>query len=89
MKKILRFYVFKNFGFKEGGFNTKQMEVTLFLAGCSAVKEGKEKIDEGDVFTAYKTLFKIIKTDFSELIDGTNSKQKRMTHGYLVCESLW
>jgi len=69
LEKTLRFFVFKNFGFKEGGFNGRQIDIVLFLAGCSAVNEGKDKIDENDVFRAYKTLFKIIKTDISKLID--------------------
>ncbi len=45
LEKTLRFFVFKNFGFKEGIFNAKQMELVLFFAGCSTVNEGKEKID--------------------------------------------
>jgi hypothetical protein len=49
-------------------FNIRQEEIVLFLAGCSAVNEEKEKIDEKDVIRAYKTLFKIIKTDISKLI---------------------
>lgn len=69
LEKTLRFFVFKNFGFKEGIFNAKQMELVLFFAGCSTVNEGKEKIDENNVFTAYRTLFKIIKTDISKFID--------------------
>jgi hypothetical protein len=69
LEKALRFFVFKNFGFKEGIFNAKQMELVLFFAGCSTVNEGKEKIDENNVFTAYRTLFKIIKTDISKFID--------------------
>jgi len=36
-------------------------EVKLFLAGCSAVNNEKDKIDENDVFTAYKTLFKSLR----------------------------
>jgi len=74
LEKALRFSVFKNFGFKEGTFNAKQMELVLFFAGCSAVNKGKEKIDENDVFTAYKTLFKIIKTNMSEFIDKKENK---------------
>jgi hypothetical protein len=86
LDKIISLFLFKDYGINESSFNIRQARVILFLAGCSALKEGKEKVDEGDVFTAYKTLFKIIKTDFSELIDGTTSKQRRMSHGYLVCE---
>jgi len=69
LEKVLRFFVFENFGFKEGAFIAKQMEIILFLAGCSAVNEGKEKIDENDVIRAYMALFKIIETDISKLID--------------------
>lgn len=69
LEKALRFFGFKNFGFKEGGFNGRQVDIALFLAGCSAVNEEKSKIDEDDVFRAYKTLFKIISTDISKFVD--------------------
>jgi len=84
LERILSFYVFKNLGITEGTFNAKQNEVKLFLAGCSAVNNEKDKIDENDVFTAYKTLFKIIKTDISKLINGTPKQET--SHGYLYCQ---
>lgn len=69
LEKALCFLVFKSYGFKEAGFNVRQIDIVLFLAGCSAVSEGKEKIDENNVFIAYKTLFKIIRTDISKFIE--------------------
>ncbi len=68
LEKALRFFVFKNFGFKEGKFNAKIIGIVLFFAGCSALNNKRDKITENDVFRAYKTLFKIIKTDISKLI---------------------
>jgi hypothetical protein len=85
LDKIMTFFVFKHYRITECSFDIRQARVILFLAGCSAIKEEKWKIDESDVFTAYKTFFKIIRTDISKLIDGTNSKQ-RVSHGYLVCD---
>ncbi|MBM4241758.1 MAG: hypothetical protein FJ150_08880 [Euryarchaeota archaeon] len=69
IRKIIVFYAFKEYGSNETSFNVRQIELVLFLAGCSAVNEGEEKIDENDVIRAYRTLFKIIKTDLSKLID--------------------
>jgi hypothetical protein len=68
LNNILSLFAFENYGFKESSFKTKQEWVVLFLAGCSALKENRQKITTEDVLMAYKTIFKIIKTDISKLI---------------------
>ncbi len=68
LERTLRFFGFEEYGLKEAPFNVKQMEIILFLAGCSAVKEERDVIITKDIFTAFRTLFKIIKTDISKLI---------------------
>lgn len=40
----------------------------IFLAGCSAVNDGRDKIDENDIVKAYKTYFKLLKTDLPALV---------------------
>ncbi|MEN4017178.1 MAG: hypothetical protein PQ975_02815 [Methanobacterium sp.] len=69
VNKIVSLFIFKKYSFKESSFSIRQEDIVLFLAGCSAVNKEKEKIDEKDVIRAYKTLFKIIKTDISKFID--------------------
>ncbi len=68
LNKIASLFIFKEYNFKESSFNIRQEEIVLFLAGCSAVKECRNKIITEDIFRAYKTYFKIIKTDISKLI---------------------
>jgi len=40
-----------------------------FLSGCCAVNENRGEIGQADVIIAYKTYFKLLKTNFSALID--------------------
>ncbi|MDP3485836.1 MAG: hypothetical protein Q8S06_10090, partial [Methanobacteriaceae archaeon] len=68
MERVLRFHAFNGYGVKEASFLTTQMDIILFLSGCSSVKENRQKIITEDVLIAYKTLFKIIRTDISKLI---------------------
>lgn len=63
------------------------------LAGCSAVNDGRLEVEPEDVIMAYKTFFKLIKTDVTKYkaipelvqdIDGYNGPVVEM--GYLVCK---
>jgi len=38
----------------------------LFLAACSAVNDNRDAINQEDVIRAYKTYFKLIKTDITK-----------------------
>lgn len=59
----------------------------LFLAGCSAVNDNREKINENDIIRAYKTYYKLLATDISELVDRLwEEKLEKDNNGYLVCE---
>ena len=59
------------------------------LAGCSAVTQNRDKINKEDVIKAYKTYFKLMKTDTTkykarpEIIRELNSEHR----GYLVCKN--
>lgn len=55
----------------------------LFLAGCSSVNNDREFIDENDVICAYKTYFKLLKTDITKFKAKTEFAD---SNGYLVCE---
>jgi len=75
-----------DFGVTEDFFN-------LFLAACSAVNDNRDAINQEDVIRAYKTYFKLIKTDITkykakpDLIQqsGFGLIQKNTKQGYLVC----
>ena len=68
MNRIFTLFAFEHYGLKEMSFKVRQDWIILFLSGCSALKENRDKIIIEDVFRAYKTLFKIIGTDISKLI---------------------
>lgn len=48
------------------GYRTTEDIFIETLAGCSAVNEGRLKVEEKDVVRAYKTFFKLIKTDVTK-----------------------
>jgi len=54
-------------------------EIILFLIGCSAVKENNNEINANNVFCAYKTWFKLIKTDLSIFI-GLETSNTNLTN---------
>jgi len=63
------------------------------IAGCSAVNDGRLEVKTKDVVMAYKTFFKLIKTDVTKYkaipelvqdIDGYRGNVKN--EGYLVCD---
>ena len=76
-----------NFGdFSEEYGTTEDLFIQL-LAGCSAVHQGRETINSEDVIVAYKTFFKLIKTDITvyraprSIVDSIPEFT-----GYLVCD---
>jgi hypothetical protein len=63
-------YIFwSDFSMRHSKFLATESYFLLFLADCSAVNNGKEKITEKDIIRAYKTYFKLIKTDLPALIE--------------------
>jgi len=72
---------------KYGYFATKEEDFLEYLAGCSAIKSGKNIIVIDDFITAYKTYYKLLKTDVTqykcqkELFYGEKENK-----GYMVCE---
>jgi len=61
----------------------------LFSAACSAVNRRQDKINQEDVIRAYKTYFKLIKTDITKYKakpELNKNDIERTDHGFLVCE---
>ena len=88
LNEIKEFVVYDMFGYLSGAWLQGKEEILiLFFAGCSAVNDERDKIIEFDVVRAYKTYFKLIKTDITKLIDGNTTSIARLTdNGYLVCD---
>lgn len=76
------------FGFSNLMFDFAEKEFILFLAGCSAVNDKRDKINQNDIIRAYKTYFKLIKTDLTEYksVNVGSSIKKNKSSGYLVCQ---
>lgn len=49
-------------------FTATENAFILFLAGCSAVNDGRDKIKQSDIIRAYKTYFKLLNTDITKLV---------------------
>ncbi|MBU4534240.1 MAG: hypothetical protein KKF16_00045 [Euryarchaeota archaeon] len=68
-------------------FSATENAFLSFLAGCSAVNDNREKINENDIIRAYKTHYKLLTTDISKLVDKLwKEKSEKENNGYLVCE---
>lgn len=75
------------------GIQRAEDKFVLFIAGCSAVNNKRNKISEEDVINAYQTYFKLLNTDVTKYkaiykgykpeIDSTS----KFDNGYLVCEN--
>ena len=68
-------------------FSNTERDFLLFLAACSSIKNNRSKINQNDVVTAYKTYFKLIKTDIPKFITASKLKSdfNYVDKGYLVC----
>jgi len=63
--------------------------IIQFLSGCSAVNRRQNKINQEDVIRAYKTYFKLIKTDITKYKakpELNTNDIERTDNGFLVCE---
>ncbi|MDO9043723.1 MAG: hypothetical protein Q7U35_00265 [Methanobacteriaceae archaeon] len=81
------------FGGTPGGFTGTEMFFTLFLAGCSAINRGRDEINQFDIVRAYKTYFKLLKTDITIYKADSNLAHdsgfilsETKGAGYLVCD---
>jgi hypothetical protein len=79
INNIIAYYIFNNYGINESSFSVRMEEIILFLIGCSAVKENNNEINANNVFCAYKTWFKLIKTDLSIFI-GLETSNTNLTN---------
>lgn len=75
-------------------FSTTENVFLLFLAGSSAVNNGREFINKEDLVRAYKAYFKLIRTDITRYMVGVELEQeidlksmdKDFHGGHLVCD---
>lgn len=70
---------FNEIGTREASFKRELKRLVKFLAVCSAVNKERIYITTTDILTAYKTLFKIIRTDISNFVN------KKEYKGLLIC----
>jgi hypothetical protein len=80
-QNLLISFLFEYPGEKETTFNLELEKVLVLLAHCSAVLSDSQNIGCEDVLRAYHTLFKILNTDITDLVD------KRYYTGLLLCEA--
>lgn len=73
-------FLFEDHGENETTYNLELEKILALLAHSGAVLSNNQEIDYKCVLRAYKTLFKIIKTDITFLTD------KRYYTGLLLCE---
>ena len=71
------------------GIQRAEDRFILFAAGCSAVNDGKDKINENDIIKAYKTYFKLMKTNITKYKVEAETNIKSLNNpnnGYLICK---
>lgn len=66
-------------------FEATEYAFILTLTACSAVNENKDKMTEKDVIKAYRTYFKLMRTDITQLVEE-GVKYCPQKRGYLVCQ---
>jgi len=54
---------------KVGALTVSEEKFLLLLAGCSAVNSDRDRINMEDIVIAYRTYFKLLKTDLPALVD--------------------
>jgi len=81
------------FGGRPGNFGVTEDFFTLFLAACSAINDNRSEINHSDVLRAYKTYFKLLKTDITVYkADPVLAREsgfmlnEKIRSGYLVCD---
>jgi hypothetical protein len=74
-------FLFENQENSETNFNQELNKIVILLAHCCAVWSDSPRIRQEHVIKAYKTLFKLITTDITSMVDKTYYT------GHLVCET--
>ena len=93
IREIIRSILLRNYGNLES-FGRIEEEFLAYLAGCSAVKHNRNQITIDDYLTAYKTYYKLLKTDVTqyrakpEILKELGLELPTQNHqaGYLVCD---
>jgi len=96
---IKRFIIHDVLGyFPFSKFQITEFLFILLLSGCSAVNNGREKINEADIVRANMTYFKLIRTDITQYkapgmpeveeygLNNNKSRVFKEDDGYLLCD---
>ena len=91
--KIIKTALSECYG-RYGSFGRYEKEFISYLAGCSAVKHNRNQITIDDYLTAYKTYYKLLKTDVTqyrakpEILKelGLELPPQNYQGDYLVCD---
>jgi len=81
------------FGGTPGDFIVTEDFFILFLSGCSAINCNRDEINQFDIVRAYKTYFKLLKTDITVYkadpdltYESGFVLNKKTSDGYLICK---
>lgn len=74
------------FGIRPINFPATEKAFLIFLSGCSAVNNDRDKINETDVIKAYKTYFKLMKSDLTKYKAKKELLTWKPQSGHLICE---
>lgn len=74
------------FGLRPITFPATEQAFLMFLSGCSAVNNNRDEINETDIVTAYKTYFKLMKTDLTKYEAKEELLTWKAQSGHLICE---
>jgi len=78
LRAIREFLIYDRFGYlKDISFLVKEDTFLLFLSGCSAVNNCRDKMIDEDVITSHRTYFNLLKTDVTKY---------KVKSGYLICD---
>jgi len=91
--KMIKITLSEQYG-RYGSFGRYEKEFLAYLAGCSAVKHNRKQITIDDYVTAYKTYYKLLKTDVTqykakpEILRelGLDVTSENSQNGYIVCD---
>ncbi len=87
LKKIRHFMRYDIVGYLEDITFQNNEDAFIFLIACCSAANEDRNITDHDVVRAYRTYFKLLKTDISQIIDKIKLKdQESCETGYLVCE---
>ena len=87
LKKIRHFMRYDIVGYLEDITFQDNEDAFIFLIACCSAANNDRNITDHDVVRAYRTYFKLMKTDISQFVDKIKLEDQEPSEtGYLVCE---